>query len=173
MRSRHFHPGLALAAVVLLLDQASKILLLEAFRVPIFERPPSYAPGPSVEILPFFNLSLVWNWGVSFGLLQGDAPWQRWVLILFVVVVTGGLVVWLARVEDRGTGLAIGAVIGGALGNLIDRVFYGAVVDFVDLHAFGYHWYVFNLADSAIVLGVAGLLYVSFFGAGRSKGWNG
>lgn len=159
--------GAGLALGVFLLDQLTKLAVILGFGYAPYTRPDSFFPGPSVEVFPFFNLSLVWNRGVSFGLFQGEAEWQRWLLILFSLVVAGGLVLWLRRAADRVTALAVGAVIGGAIGNLVDRLTYAAVVDFFDFHAFGYHWYVFNVADSAIVLGVAGLLYVSFIGEGR------
>jgi lipoprotein signal peptidase len=101
---------------------------------------------------------MVWNRGVTFGLLAGEAWWHPWLLAAIALGVSAALVVWLARAPDRWTALAIGLVLGGAIGNVIDRVRFGAVADFIDLHAFGWHWYVFNVADSAIVIGVILLL---------------
>lgn len=154
--------GLVFALAVFVVDQITKTAVLMAMEVPLFTRPVSFAPGPSWEVLPFFNLSLVWNRGVSFGLFQGEAEWHRWLLIGFSLIVSGILVGWLRQADTRLLAGAIGAVIGGAIGNVVDRLTYHAVVDFFDFHAFGWHWYVFNIADSAIVLGVAALLYVSF-----------
>ncbi|WP_232818486.1 signal peptidase II [Elioraea thermophila] len=141
--------GLALAAAVLALDQATKWWILEIIRLPEVGR---------VHVLPFMNLTMVWNRGVTFGLLAGDAWWHAYALAAVALAVAGFLIAWLARAEDRWTVIALGLVLGGAIGNVIDRLRFGAVVDFVDLHAFGWHWYVFNVADSAIVCGVGLLL---------------
>lgn len=141
--------GLAVAAVVLALDQASKWWVLEVLRLPERQR---------IVVLPFLNLTMVWNRGVTFGLLAGDAWWHPWALAAVALGVAAALLVWLIRAPDRWTAFAIGLVLGGAVGNVIDRVRFGAVADFIDLHAFGWHWYVFNLADSAIVVGVGLLL---------------
>ncbi|WP_337877532.1 signal peptidase II [Elioraea sp.] len=140
--------GLAVAAAILLLDQASKWWILEVVRLPEIGR---------IVLTPFLNLTMVWNRGVTFGLLAGEAWWHAWALAAIALAVATALTVWLARAPDRWTAVALGLVLGGAIGNVIDRIRFGAVVDFVDLHAFGWHWYVFNLADSAIVIGV-GLL---------------
>lgn len=152
--------GLALAAVILVLDQATKWWILEIVRLPEIGR---------VEVTSFLNLTMVWNRGVTFGLLAGEAWWHAWALAGIALAVVVALTVWLARAPDRWTALAIGLVLGGAIGNVIDRVRFGAVVDFVDLHAFGWHWYVFNVADSAIVIGV-GLLLADALLRPRSEG---
>ena len=141
--------GLAVAAVILAADQATKWWILEVVRLPEIGR---------IVVTPFLNLTMVWNRGVTFGLLAGEAWWHAWVLAAVALGVAAALLAWLARAPDRWTALAIGLVLGGAIGNVIDRVRFGAVADFVDLHAFGWHWYVFNLADSAIVVGVGLLL---------------
>lgn len=141
--------GLSLAAVILVLDQATKWWILEIVRLPELGR---------IEVLPFLNLTMVWNRGVTFGLLAGEAWWHAWALAGIALAVVVALTVWLARAPDRWTALALGLVLGGAIGNVIDRIRFGAVVDFIDLHAFGWHWYVFNVADSAIVTGVILLL---------------
>ncbi len=141
--------GLALAALILILDQATKWWILEIVRLPEIGR---------IEVTSFMNLTMVWNRGVTFGLLAGEAWWHAWALAAIALGVAAALVVWLTRAPDRWTALAIGLVLGGAIGNVIDRIRFGAVVDFVDLHAFGWHWYVFNVADSAIVIGVGLLL---------------
>jgi signal peptidase II len=101
---------------------------------------------------------------VSYGLLPQDSDLGRWGLILFAFAAALALIVWLARVTSPLAAAAIGLIVGGALGNAIDRMLYGAVADFFSLHAFGYQWYIFNIADVAIVAGVIGLLYESLFG---------
>jgi lipoprotein signal peptidase len=141
--------GLSLALLILVLDQASKWWILEIVRLPEIGR---------IEVTRFLNLTMVWNRGVTFGLLAGEAWWHAWALAAIALGVAAALVAWLARAPDRWTALALGLVLGGAIGNVIDRIRFGAVVDFIDLHAFGWHWYVFNLADSAIVVGVGLLL---------------
>lgn len=138
-----------LAAVVVALDQASK----------------AYVTGPlqlgergEIPVLPFFRLSSVANRGVSFGFLRADTPLGRWMLVAFSAVVVIGLAIWAARQTRLWTALAVGLIMGGAIGNnLIDRVRYGAVVDFLDFSGLGFKW-VFNVADSAITVGVILLL---------------
>jgi signal peptidase II len=147
--------GLGVAALTLLVDQAHKAWMLYVYDIG--------AKGV-VTLAPFFDLVLVWNRGVSYGLFPQESSLGRWALILFAIAATLALAVWLARVVTPLPAVAIGLVIGGALGNAIDRILYGAVADFFSLHAFGYQWYVFNIADAAIVAGVVGLLYESLFG---------
>ncbi len=118
----------------------------------------------TVTLTPFFDLVLVWNQGVSYGLLAQRTELGRWGLILFAFAAAIALIVWLARTTSPLAAAAIGLIIGGAVGNAVDRILYGAVADFFSLHAFGFEWYVFNIADTAIVAGVVGLLYESLFG---------
>ena len=146
--------GLRVAVIALFLDQISKWYLLNSFDMP---------GRQLVEVTNFFNLRMVWNKGVSFGLLSAQTDLGRYVLIGFAMAVVGFLVVWLSRVHNRLLAWSIGLVIGGAVGNVIDRVLYGAVADFFDFHALGYHFYTFNVADMAISLGVALLIYDSLF----------
>ncbi|WP_338666201.1 signal peptidase II (plasmid) [Pararoseomonas sp. SCSIO 73927] len=141
--------GLAFAALALAVDQTTKAAALAAA--------PALAQG--VELLPFFDLVLVYNRGVTFGLLASDHPAGRWLLILLTSAVSIGLLVWLTRAQSRTQAAALGLILGGALGNLVDRLRHGAVTDFLDFHVQGYHWPAFNLADSGIVLGVALLLF--------------
>ena len=101
---------------------------------------------------------MVWNRGVTFGMLTGESSWHQIGLAVLALAVAGFLLRWMARAENRLTAIALGAVVGGAIGNVIDRLRFGAVVDFLDVHAWGWHWYVFHLADAAIVLGVSGLV---------------
>ena len=131
------------------LDQGSKALALNTPEL-----------GRGVEVLPFLNLVLVRNDGVSFGLLGGVVPW--WGLALLAAVIVVWLLNWLWRVQDKLTGAAIGLIIGGALGNVLDRVRYQAVTDFLDFHFRTYHWPSFNLADAAIFCGVALLRWSGF-----------
>ena len=147
--------GLGVASVTLILDQAHKAWMLYVYDIG--------AKG-TVRVAPFLDLVLVWNQGVSYGMLQQRTELGRWVLILFAFAAAIALAVWLARINSRLTAICIGLIIGGAIGNAIDRILYGAVADFFSFHAFGYEWYIFNIADTAIVAGVVGLLYESVFG---------
>ena len=112
---------------------------------------------------------MVWNPGVSYGLFEQDTAAGRWVLVAFNLVACAGLWFWLARQGRGWDAFAIGLVIGGALGNALDRAIYGAVADFFSLHAFGYYWYVFNVADVAIVLGVGMMLLDALRPAGSQR----
>jgi signal peptidase II len=127
------------------------------------------AKGP-VAVTSFFDLVLVWNQGISYGLLPQQSAVGRWGLILFALFASVALAVWLARLDSRLAAASIGLIIGGAIGNGIDRILYGAVADFFSFHAFGYQWYVFNIADTAIVAGVVGLLYDSLFRGHKKAG---
>jgi len=142
--------GLLLAVVTLVLDQASKLWLLYGFQLEF---------RGQVSVLPFVDFVLVWNGGISYGLFQQDGAAGRAILILIAVGACGFFLLWLAREHSRLNAIALGLMIGGALGNLIDRVAYGAVVDFVLVHFNSFRWYVFNVADVAIVVGVALLIY--------------
>ncbi len=142
--------GLALALVALLVDQGSKHWLLFSFGL---------ADRQPVVLAPFLDLILRRNRGISYSLFTTDTDAGRLVLLTVTLVATAALAVWLWRARERTTAAALGLLIGGALGNAYDRFAYGAVVDFVHLHAGGYSWYVFNGADVAITLGVAILLY--------------
>lgn len=143
--------SLALLLATLALDQASKLWILHRA---------DFSGGP-IEVLPVLDITLVWNRGISYGLLQTDG-WSRWLLLGGTAVAVVGLFVWLMRASRPLVTLGLGAILGGAIGNLIDRVAYGAVVDFVHFHVGTWSWYVFNIADLAIVLGVAVLVLDSF-----------
>jgi signal peptidase II len=151
--------GLALAVAVGALDQALKAVMLALLP----------EPGARLAVSSFFNLVHVRNTGVSFGMFQSDSMLGPWLLSGFAVVVSAVLCVWLARSESRLVAVALGLTIGGALGNVVDRLRFGAVFDFIDFHAFGWHWPAFNLADSAITVGVAGLLLTSLLGGPRNS----
>ena len=148
--------GLTVAAAACLLDQASKFYLLAVFDLA--------ANGP-VRLGPFFDIVLTRNTGISYGLFQTQGPVGQWVLLVFKAVAVLLLWFWLAHAKDRLTALSLGLIIGGAIGNAVDRLAYGWVADFVFFHIstanWRFDWYVFNLADVAIVAGVTGLLYES------------
>jgi signal peptidase II len=156
--------GLAVAAIVGVLDQASKLWLLFVYELG--------SRGP-VSVTPFFDLVLTWNTGISYGLLQQDGPLGQWALLILKVVAVALLWIWLARTPSRLTALALGLIMGGAVGNAIDRMAYGAVADFALFYirtpTWNFNWYVFNLADVAIVAGVAVLLYESLIGERAAK----
>ncbi|MCS6891667.1 MAG: signal peptidase II [Rhodovarius sp.] len=151
-------PGLLFAALLLAADQASKWWVLEVLELPQRRHIPLLALGPVG-----LDLTMVWNRGVTFGLLSGEGPWNHLLLAALALAIAAFLLRWLQRAESRLVALALGAVIGGAIGNVIDRLRFGAVVDFVDIYAWDWHWYVFNLADAAIVLGVAALIWDALF----------
>ncbi len=111
-----------------------------------------------VVVLPVLNFAMVWNQGVTFGLLNGLGANGHYLLAGVAVLVVLALIFWLRRAESALVGAALGAIAGGAIGNIIDRLHYGAVVDFIQVHAYGWSWYVFNVADAAIVCGVAALV---------------
>ncbi|WP_420335845.1 signal peptidase II [Roseibium sp.] len=144
---------LVVALAGLVADQASKLWLLFGYGLGV--------NGP-VQVLPFLEFVLVWNRGVSYGLFQQDSAAGQWVLAGLTVAITIGMWIWSARCQSKLVAFALALVIGGAIGNGIDRITYGAVVDFVHFHVGDFSWYVFNLADVWIVAGVAGLLYDSF-----------
>jgi signal peptidase II len=157
-------PGVIAALAVLVLDQASKLWLLFVFDL---------AHRGAVKVTPFFDLVLAWNVGISFGWFQNDSQVAQIILMLVKAVAVIVLAIWMARSRTLVATVALGLIIGGAVGNAIDRFAYGAVVDFALFHvqigANTFNWYVFNLADVAIVAGVAALLYDSFLGVPAAK----
>jgi signal peptidase II len=160
----HLRPGVIAALAVLALDQASKLWLLFVFDI---------AHRGAVKVTPFFDLWLAWNPGISFGWFQNDSAVAQISLMIIKAVAVIVLAIWMARSRTLLATTALGLIIGGAIGNGIDRFAYGAVVDFALFHVqIGgntYSWYVFNLADVAIVAGVAALLYDSFLGVPAAK----
>lgn len=145
--------GLALSAITLILDQLSKWVILAHVM----------DPPRVIEVTGFFNLVMVWNQGVSFGLFSNESPYGPWILSGVAVVISGFLMLWLRRAENKIIASALGLVIGGAIGNVIDRLRFGAVADFLDFHLAGWHWPAFNVADAAIVIGVGFILIEGFF----------
>ena len=151
--------GLWTAILTFALDQTHKWWMLAIYRIQDKGR---------VAMTPFLDLYFQKNQGVSYGMFAQDGRNGQWVLAAFAVAVSAAMVLWLARgVTNTLTALSFGLIIGGALGNALDRVLIGGVADFFSLHAFGYYWYIFNIADVAIVAGVIGLLYDSFVPSGR------
>ncbi|MBC8519668.1 MAG: lipoprotein signal peptidase [Gammaproteobacteria bacterium] len=147
---------LRLSALILFLDQGTKILAeyyLELYR--------------QGEILPFMNLTLMQNEGAAFSFLADAGGWQRWFFVVLTVVITVFLLRWLRSLseDERWLAIAIALIIGGAIGNLIDRVQYGDVIDFLDFHAMGWHWPAFNIADSAISIGAIIVVWDAVFGS--------
>lgn len=145
-----FALGMLVAALSLLVDQGQKIYCLNVLEM---------IEGQRFSLLPFLDVILVWNHGISFSLLPQSTDFGRWGLFAFKVVAVILLTLWLRRATNLLMASAIGLIIGGAIGNAIDRAAYGAVADFFYFHVGGFSWYVFNLADCAIVVGVALLLY--------------
>ncbi len=151
-------PGLILAAIILVLDQLSKWWILEVLDLPARRSVVILEAGPFA-----LDLTMVWNRGVTFGLFSGESAWNPIMLAGLAAIIVAVLLRWLWRAETVWVALALGMVVGGAIGNVIDRFRYGAVVDFVDASAWGWHWYVFNLADAAIVVGVIILIADALF----------
>jgi signal peptidase II len=145
---------LFLSFIVILLDQSSK-QFAEAMLT-------AYEP---VFVLPFFDLTLMYNKGAAFSFLSDQGGWQRWFFVALAVGVTLALVLWLRRLkpEEKWVALSLSLIIGGAVGNLIDRLLFGQVIDFISWHYQEYYWPAFNLADSAIFIGVVVMLYEAFF----------
>lgn len=156
--------GLFVAAFAGVADQAAKFWLLLGAHLNNIE---------PIVLTPFAELVLTWNTGISYGLFPQRGPIGPWALLAFKIVAVGFLWAWLARAQHRLTALSLGLIIGGAVGNAVDRLHWPGVLDFVLLHAqIGgrmYDWYVFNLADVAIVAGVIGLLYDSFRSGSAAK----
>lgn len=147
-RMHHRFAALLVAAAALITDLTTKMAALAY----------AHRLSDGIEVLPVFNLVFIYNRGVSFGLF-GFVPW--WALTAGGGAIVVILMIWLWRARDVATATGIGLIIGGALGNLVDRIWHRAVIDFLDFHLFGYHWPAFNMADVAIVLGVAVLLLAS------------
>jgi len=145
-------PWLALSVLVLALDQASKAWMLASFRL-----------MESLVVTPFFNLVLVFNPGAAFSFLAGAGGWQKWFFVGLALAISAWLLSLLRRhAGERLLPTALALILGGAVGNLIDRLRFDAVVDFFDFHLAGYHWPAFNVADSAITVGVALMLWHQF-----------
>ncbi len=150
--------GLLIAAGIFAADRVTKWLAVDLW---------DFANDPVVAG-PFLNFILVWNPGVSFGMFQTSAEFVQWLLAAFAVAVSIALAVWLSRTGSGLLAVALGLVIGGALGNAPDRILWGAVADFIDFHIGDWHWFVFNIADAAVVVGF-GLILLDGLFAGKSR----
>lgn len=152
--------GLIIALMILIADQVSKYFVLQ-----YLEQQQALVSG--IEVTPFFNLVLVWNRGISFGIFNGDMEFMPYLLMALAAVLVALVGRWLLRAQTKLEAIAFGAIIGGAIGNVIDRIRFGAVVDFLDFHVVGHHWPAFNVADSAVVIGAGIILYL--WGIGGTK----
>jgi signal peptidase II len=156
--------GVIAAIITLVLDQASKFWLLHVLDI---------GHRGAVPVTPFFDLVLAWNTGISYGWFQNEDATGQAILVAVKAVAVIALAIWMARSRTAMATIALGLIIGGAIGNAVDRFTYGAVVDFalfhVEIAGKNFNWYVFNLADVAIVAGVAALLYDSFLGVPAAK----
>ena len=144
--------GLSVGAIVVVLDQLTKWLIRDVV----------LDTARYIEVTGFFNIVEVWNRGVSFGLFASDSPWTPYLLSALAIAISIVLIVWLRKAETTFLALALGFVIGGAIGNVFDRFIWGRVYDFLDFHAAGYHWPAFNVADAAISVGVGLILLDGF-----------
>ena len=165
MRLSRFGVGWSVAAWALIADQATKAMILYWLDLPT---------QGSIPVLPFFSLTMVWNTGVSMGMqlgqVFGGADAGRLGLIILTAAITLYLMHWLRRAQGKLEKIGLGLIIGGAVGNLVDRIAYGAVADFIHLFGFGYHFYVFNVADAAITIGVILLLTDSLLALLHGRG---
>ena len=152
--------GFLVAALALVLDQANKLWLLDVYDI---------ASRQPVRLAPFFDVVMARNPGISYSLLSAHSPGARWALFAFTTTASILIGWWLWRTTTRLVGFGLGLILGGALGNAIDRFSYGWVADFYYFHVGSFHWYVFNLADVAIVVGVVLLLVDSIFAAQRPE----
>jgi signal peptidase II len=163
-RHNFLRTGLIAAVIALVVDQAAKLWLLSIFDI---------AGRGATRVTPFFDLVLTWNKGISYGWFQTETATGEMILLAVKVAAVIGLGIWLVRAQSALAAVGLGLIIGGAVGNAIDRFTYGAVMDFALFHVQfagrDHDWYVFNLADVAIVAGVIGLLYDSFVGTTAAK----
>ncbi len=134
-----------LSLITLFIDRISKNEILSIFEENNLEK---------IFINPFLDLFLVFNTGISYGLLGGESSFQKWLLIIVSVSIVAFLLLWVKDSTSRLVNISISFITGGALGNILDRILYGGVIDFISLHAYGYYWYIFNIADVFIVFGV-------------------
>jgi signal peptidase II len=146
-------PFVIILLLTIILDQLSKLWVFYGLDIAVTQ---------PIEVTSFFNLVLVWNRGISYGLFQQSTEMGRWALTLFKLVAAVGLSIWAWRAQEKRLSLGLGLIAGGAVGNAVDRIHYGAVLDFAHFFWGNLSWYVFNIADAAIVVGVIVLLYDSF-----------
>lgn len=155
--------GFAVALAGFLVDRLHKWWMLHVYDI---------TSRGKVEITPFFDLVMAWNRGVSYGLFAAETTTGVVILASFAIAVSFGLALWLARVDMKLTAVSIGLVLGGAIGNVYDRIAYGAVADFFSFHAFGFYWYIFNIADVWIAVGVGLIILESVWPGFAGKASN-
>ncbi len=155
--------GLAIAAITFCVDWAVKLYFLYGLDFINLKE------GQGFEVTSFFNIIMVWNPGVSFGLFPAESDAGRYFLIGFAAVVIVILTIWLMQVTNRWLAVSLGFIIGGASANVVDRIVYGKVADFFHFYIGDWHWYVFNIADAAIVVGVGLLIVDSLFSPEPAK----
>jgi len=160
--------GLIIAALVLVLDQLSKWAIMAMMRPPGVAETPFYA-DTSVELLPVLDIVVTWNRGVSFGVFNNDGPYNAILLTVLGLVISAVLVLWLRKTHQRHMAVGLGMIIGGAIGNVVDRVRFGAVFDFIYFHVGSFQWPAFNVADSGITLGAVVLFLDALSGARDSR----
>ena len=149
----------ALAAIVIVLDQISKQVVLASIQL-----------GETIYVAPFWNWVLTYNRGAAFSFLASEEGWQRWFFTVLALAVSGWIVFMLrSHAAQKLLSLSLALIMGGALGNVIDRIRFGAVVDFVQWHAAGFYWPAFNVADSAITVGAVLMVWDQFFGSGARR----
>lgn len=166
---------LSVAPVILVTDQISKWYVMEQIMRPLAQTgqephgfwdwyigSPVPVPFTSIPVSSFFNLVMAWNTGVSFSLLDSYGIYGTWLLVIIALAIVAMFSVWFYKTKDPFHAICFATIIGGALGNVLDRVRFGAVIDFLDFHIWGYHWPAFNVADMAVVSGVVLLIIVSF-----------
>lgn len=159
MKHKPFRFGLVVASLAIIVDQASKFWIMAVF----MESP------RAITVTPFFNIVQTWNRGISFGIFNNEGNFNALILSLLALAIVAYLLHWLWGAETRLMGLALGLIIGGALGNVIDRAMYRAVFDFLDVHVAGYHWPAFNGADSFITVGALALILDYLFARGDDR----
>lgn len=154
-----FWGWLALAGGLILVDQLTKLAVLARFQL-----------GESLPLTSFFNLVLVYNPGAAFSFLANAGGWQKWFFVVLALAISGWIIhMLLAHPEQKRQNFALTLILGGAIGNVIDRVIYGAVVDFLDFHVAGWHWPAFNVADSGITIGAVLLVLDQLLAARRDS----
>ncbi|MFP4314059.1 MAG: signal peptidase II [Alphaproteobacteria bacterium] len=162
-------------AVVIFFDQLTKWMVMEMIMRPAQDGgmplsftewlldAPSKLSFMSFEVLPFYNIVMVWNYGVSFGILNNNSADNALILIVLAALISFFLLIWMLDSKSKYVGMALALAVGGAIGNIIDRARFGAVIDYIDIHVAGYHWPAFNIADSCVVLGIGFVIIHSLF----------
>lgn len=155
----------SMAGVIIALAAFAADLLCKTWMIHVYD----IQSRGRVEVTSYFDLVMLWNPGISFGQLPQDSAFGRYAIISLSIVVITALYFWMSQAASRLIAVSIALVIGGALGNLFDRIVYGAVADFFSFHYAGYYWYVFNIADAAITIGVIGLVVDWIFAPSHTK----